>query len=183
MDGRQRIMYNAPTAQRPATPQLEQISSEIFTLMYGSIVRQLIADLEDLDEVNKQLEKMGYNIGIRLVDEFLAKARISRCNNFKETMEVIGKQAFFMFLGIQASVTNWSPDGMECTLYGGSWWVVRDVGRGGPLAAASGISPRVIGFGGMAEGMGRQVILAWPWGGSGDEGGSAGCYNAAQWSM
>ncbi|KAJ9505575.1 hypothetical protein QJQ45_008517 [Haematococcus lacustris] len=91
-------------------------SSEIFTLMYGSIVRQLIADLEDLDEVNKQLEKMGYNIGIRLVDEFLAKARISRCNNFKETMEVIGKQAFFMFLGIQASVTNWSPDGMECTL-------------------------------------------------------------------
>jgi hypothetical protein len=33
-------------------------NAEIFTLTYGSIVRQLIADFEDLDEVNKQLEKM-----------------------------------------------------------------------------------------------------------------------------
>ena len=44
--------------------------------MYGSIVRQLIADFEDLDEVNKQLDTMGYNIGVRLVDEFLAKAKV-----------------------------------------------------------------------------------------------------------
>lgn len=33
-------------------------NAEIFTLTYGSMVRQLIADFEDLDEVNKQLEKM-----------------------------------------------------------------------------------------------------------------------------
>ena len=33
-------------------------NSEIFTLTYGSIVRQLITDLEDLDEVNKQLDTM-----------------------------------------------------------------------------------------------------------------------------
>lgn len=33
-------------------------NSEIFTLTYGSIVRQLIADFEDLDEVNKQLDRM-----------------------------------------------------------------------------------------------------------------------------
>jgi hypothetical protein len=33
-------------------------NAEIFTLTYGSIVRQLISDLEDLDEVNKQLEQM-----------------------------------------------------------------------------------------------------------------------------
>lgn len=33
-------------------------NAEIFTLTYGSIVRQLIIDYEDIDEVNKQLEKM-----------------------------------------------------------------------------------------------------------------------------
>ena len=33
-------------------------NSEIFTLTYGSVVRQLITDLEDLDEVNKQLDTM-----------------------------------------------------------------------------------------------------------------------------
>jgi hypothetical protein len=33
-------------------------NSEIFTLTYGSIVRQLITDLEDLEEVNKQLDTM-----------------------------------------------------------------------------------------------------------------------------
>ncbi len=33
-------------------------NAEIFTLTYGSIVRQLIADFEDLEEVNKQLDQM-----------------------------------------------------------------------------------------------------------------------------
>ncbi len=33
-------------------------NSEIFTLTYGSIVRQLITDLEDIEEVNKQLDTM-----------------------------------------------------------------------------------------------------------------------------
>ena len=33
-------------------------NSEIFTLTYGSIVRQLITDLEDMEEVNKQLDSM-----------------------------------------------------------------------------------------------------------------------------
>jgi hypothetical protein len=40
----------------PHHPALQ--NAEIFTLTYGSMVRQLISDFEDLDEVNKQLEKM-----------------------------------------------------------------------------------------------------------------------------
>eukprot|EP00195_Chlamydomonas_chlamydogama_P004817 CAMPEP_0202898732 /NCGR_PEP_ID=MMETSP1392-20130828/7176_1 /ASSEMBLY_ACC=CAM_ASM_000868 /TAXON_ID=225041 /ORGANISM="Chlamydomonas chlamydogama, Strain SAG 11-48b" /LENGTH=183 /DNA_ID=CAMNT_0049584741 /DNA_START=96 /DNA_END=647 /DNA_ORIENTATION=+ len=105
-----------PGAAQKPLPALEQINAEIFTLTYGSIVRQLISDFEDLEEVNKQLETMGYNIGIRLVDEFLAKAKAGRCSSFKETAEIIAKQAFAMFLNIQATVTNWGPDGKECSL-------------------------------------------------------------------
>ena len=37
---------------------------------------------------------MGYNIGLRLIDEFLAKSGISACQDFRETCEVIAKAAF-----------------------------------------------------------------------------------------
>jgi len=52
---------------------------------------QLIQDYEDYAEVNKQLEKMGYNIGIRLIEDFLAKSAIGRCVDFREVGEVISK--------------------------------------------------------------------------------------------
>lgn len=46
---------------------------------------QLLTDFEEVEEVNKQLDQMGYNIGIQLIDEFLAKSNIRRCVDFKET--------------------------------------------------------------------------------------------------
>jgi len=69
----------------------EKINAELFSLTYGSVVTQLIKDYEDYNEVNKQLEKMGYNIGCRLIEDFLAKTNIPRCKDFKETAEVISK--------------------------------------------------------------------------------------------
>ena len=47
------------------TMPAERINAEVFTLTYGSLVRQLVTDLEDVNEVNKELDKMGYNIGTR----------------------------------------------------------------------------------------------------------------------
>jgi len=55
------------------------------------LVVQLIQDYEDYVEVNKQLEKMGYNIGTRLIEEFLAKSSLGRCGDFKDVGEVIAK--------------------------------------------------------------------------------------------
>jgi len=92
-------------------------NAELFTLTYGAIVRQLLVDHEeDTVAVNAQLEKMGYNMGTRLIDEFLAKTNTGKCKDFKDTAEVIGKVALKMFLGITASVTNWNADGTECSL-------------------------------------------------------------------
>ncbi|CAD7701853.1 unnamed protein product [Ostreobium quekettii] len=99
-----------------AAPPLEQINSEIFTLLYGSLVRQLLADCDDIDDVHKQLDKMGHNIGVRLIDEFLSKSRITRCGSFRETAEVVGKQGFWMFLNITADIRDWNSDGTECSL-------------------------------------------------------------------
>ncbi|XP_011095333.1 trafficking protein particle complex subunit 3 isoform X2 [Sesamum indicum] len=95
---------------------IEWQNAELFTLTYGAIVRQLLTDLEEVDEVNKQLDQMGYNIGVRLVDEFLAKSNVNRCVDFRETAEVIAKVGFKMFLGVTASVTNWDAEGTTCSI-------------------------------------------------------------------
>eukprot|EP00326_Haptolina_ericina_P021648 CAMPEP_0181201502 /NCGR_PEP_ID=MMETSP1096-20121128/18342_1 /TAXON_ID=156174 ORGANISM="Chrysochromulina ericina, Strain CCMP281" /NCGR_SAMPLE_ID=MMETSP1096 /ASSEMBLY_ACC=CAM_ASM_000453 /LENGTH=182 /DNA_ID=CAMNT_0023291951 /DNA_START=23 /DNA_END=571 /DNA_ORIENTATION=+ len=89
-----------------AFSKVEKINSELFSLTYGAIVTQLLKDYEEVDATNEQLEKMGYNIGIRLVDEFLAKAQITACQHFSETAEVIAKVGFKMFLGVSAEVVN-----------------------------------------------------------------------------
>ena len=60
--------------------------------------------------VNEQLEKMGYNIGVRIIDEFLAKTNINNCSNFKETSEMIAKVAFKMFLGINVEISNYNNE-------------------------------------------------------------------------
>ena len=62
-------------------------------MTYGALVVQLIQDYEDYAEVNKQLEKMGYNIGTRLIEDFLARSNLGRCADFKETGEIIAKVA------------------------------------------------------------------------------------------
>ncbi|KAL4422528.1 hypothetical protein ABPG75_008725 [Micractinium tetrahymenae] len=95
---------------------METISAEIFTLTYGSMVRQLIADYEDVEEVNKQLDKMGFSIGQRLIDEFLAKSKTQRCSDFREAAEKVAKVGFRMFLNTTAAVTNWNAEGTECSL-------------------------------------------------------------------
>ena len=64
-------------------------------MTYGALVVQLIQDYEDYAEVNKQLEKMGYNIGTRLIEDFLAKSGIGRCADFREVGEVVSKVSVF----------------------------------------------------------------------------------------
>ncbi|WWC71359.1 uncharacterized protein I206_105314 [Kwoniella pini CBS 10737] len=83
----------------------DKVNAELFTLTYGALVVQLIKDYEDYGEVNKQLEKMGYNIGIRLIEDFLARTGLQRCQSFAETAEVISKVAFRTFLGISPSLS------------------------------------------------------------------------------
>ncbi|THU87235.1 transport protein particle complex subunit [Dendrothele bispora CBS 962.96] len=87
----------------------EKVNAELFALTYGALVVQLIQDYEDFAEVNKQLEKMGYNIGTRLIEDFLAKSGLGRCTDFREVGEVIAKVGFKSFLNIVPSVTHNAP--------------------------------------------------------------------------
>jgi len=97
--------------------RIDKVNAELVTLTYGSIVAQLCKDYEgDYVEVNKQLEKMGYNIGLRLIEDFLAKTNTGRCANFRETAETIAKIGFKIFLNITPTVTNWTADSKQFSL-------------------------------------------------------------------
>ena len=75
-----------------ARTNIDKVNAELVTLTYGTMVAQLCSDFDqNYGEVNKQLEKMGYNIGMRLVEDFFAKSGAQRCTNLRETAETISK--------------------------------------------------------------------------------------------
>uniref|UniRef100_A0A4W3GYI1 Trafficking protein particle complex subunit n=1 Tax=Callorhinchus milii TaxID=7868 RepID=A0A4W3GYI1_CALMI len=92
-------------------------STELFILAYGTLVAQLCKDFEKDEDINKELDTMGYNIGVRLIDDFLARSNIERCHSFHETVQVIAKVAFKMYLGVTPSVSFWNFIGDECSLF------------------------------------------------------------------
>lgn len=99
-----------------AFQKTEKINGEVFSLMYGSLVSQFVKDLDNAELINSKLEKIGYNIGIRLIDEFLAKSGITKCENFRDTAEVIACVGFKMFLGITAETKDWNSEETSCIL-------------------------------------------------------------------
>ncbi|KAM0751540.1 transport protein particle complex subunit [Meredithblackwellia eburnea MCA 4105] len=84
----------------------EKVNGELFALTYGALVVQLIKDYEDYAEVNKQLDKMGYNIGVRLIEDFLARTGLGRCKDFAEVGEVMSKVAFRSLLSITPTLVQ-----------------------------------------------------------------------------
>ncbi|DAA79849.1 hypothetical protein H112_02276 [Trichophyton rubrum D6] len=97
--------------------KVDKVNAELVTLTYGTVVAQLCADYEsDYLEVNRQLDKMGYNIGMRLIEDFLARSGMGRCTNFRETADIISKVGFKVFLNITPTVTNWTSDNKQFSL-------------------------------------------------------------------
>lgn len=94
------------------------------TLTYGTIVASLCRDLTvantanntDYVAVNAELDRMGYNIGLRLIEDFLAKSNTGQCSNFRETAEMISKVGFKIFLNITPTVSSWSQDNKSFNL-------------------------------------------------------------------
>ena len=42
---------------------------------------------------------MGYNIGVRMIEDFLAKSATTSCANFRETAEMISKVSSYKITG------------------------------------------------------------------------------------
>ncbi|CAK9294985.1 unnamed protein product [Gordionus sp. m RMFG-2023] len=93
-------------------PAIKKMNSDLFIMTYGSFVTQLMKDFENDEEVNKQLDKIGYNIGIRLIDDLIARSLststpiINKCHDMKETADVLSKIGFKTYLNIVPTITN-----------------------------------------------------------------------------
>ncbi|MCJ1287257.1 Trafficking protein particle complex subunit 3 [Xylographa opegraphella] len=110
-------MASSKTARVGEENRIDKVNAELVTLTYGTIVAQLCSDYDsNYGEVNKQLDRMGYNIGMRLVEDFFAKSGTQRCANFRETAETISKIGFKIFLNITPVVTNWTTDSKQFSL-------------------------------------------------------------------
>jgi hypothetical protein len=97
--------------------RVDKVNAELVTLTYGTIVAQLCKDFDsDYPEVNRQLDKMGYNIGQRLIEDYLAKSHTGACSNFRETAEMISKVGFKIFLNVTPAIANWTSDGRQFSL-------------------------------------------------------------------
>lgn len=76
-------------------------NAEFFALTYGALVAELLRDFEDDASVTAELDRMGYSIGVRCVEEVLAKASNVGTQSFLTDTPEICALAFRMFLGIQ----------------------------------------------------------------------------------
>uniref|UniRef100_A0A5S6QTL8 Trafficking protein particle complex subunit n=1 Tax=Trichuris muris TaxID=70415 RepID=A0A5S6QTL8_TRIMR len=96
--------------------ETKKVNSELFSMTYGALVVQLLDDFESDEEVNCQLDKIGYNIGQRIVDDFLSKnPSVGKCFDLKGVSSVL-VQALKIYMGFTASVTDWSPAADEFSL-------------------------------------------------------------------
>lgn len=53
----------------------------------------MLKEIDNPEDVNKQLERIGYNMGVRLIEDFLARTPSTRCLEMRETADKI-QQAF-----------------------------------------------------------------------------------------
>ncbi|KAK2114234.1 hypothetical protein P7K49_008500 [Saguinus oedipus] len=91
------ILHLASTMSRPGhrRPAYHKINKDLFVLTYGALVAQLCKDYEKDEDVNQYLDKMGYGIGTRLVEDFLARSCVGRCHSYSEITDIIAQTTHF----------------------------------------------------------------------------------------
>ena len=99
----------------PPPIDTKKVNTDLFALTYGSIISQLLLDCDNVEEVNKQLDRMGYNIGLRIIEDYLAKSSTPRCRDLKDVADKL-QHAFQMYLNVMPSVDNWSQANDEFSL-------------------------------------------------------------------
>ncbi|KAL9863381.1 trafficking protein particle complex subunit 3-like protein isoform 1-T1 [Geothlypis trichas] len=110
-------IYTSSMSRSPGRKQENhKISRELFVLTYGALVAQLCKEYEKDEDVNACLDRMGYSIGIRLIDDFLARSAVKKCRSYSETADMIAQVAFKMYLGVTPSVSCNSVTGNEFSL-------------------------------------------------------------------
>ena len=102
-----------------------KVNAELFALTYGAMVGELMRDLEKTDKIQEELDRMGHSMGIRCIEEFLAKSAAEQQGGsvgaalksqvFADTAELL-KASLKMFLGVTAESSIKSETSYSITM-------------------------------------------------------------------
>mmetsp|Transcript_20749 Transcript_20749/g.43420 ORF Transcript_20749/g.43420 Transcript_20749/m.43420 type:complete len:210 (-) Transcript_20749:239-868(-) len=85
-------------------------NAELLALTYGAMVGELLRDLESPTKINDELDRMGHSMGIRCIEEFLAKSALETQSSLVATTH-FGDSAYLlqaalkMFWGVAVEST------------------------------------------------------------------------------
>jgi len=78
---------------------------EFSALVYGSFVNSLLEMTEDIEEVNKKLDEIGYRIGLRLAHDFAKDTSIERIDAAGKVVEGVIAKKWPIISGSKSPVT------------------------------------------------------------------------------
>ena len=80
--------------------ETKNIKVELLTFMYGTLLVRLTKDIKDINELNKKIELIGYDIGKRLVDDLIDDFQRVDQSDQNKLMEELICQLAQHYLGI-----------------------------------------------------------------------------------
>ena len=80
--------------------ETKNIKVELLTFMYGTLLVRLTKDIKDINELNKKIELIGYDIGKRLVDDLIDDFQRVDQSDQNKLMEKLICQLAQHYLGI-----------------------------------------------------------------------------------
>lgn len=92
----------------------DKVNVELFSLTYGSLVRSIVKETNNIDDANAKLNKIGVSIGNRITDDFIVRSDKPRFKNFREACESIVDFALKYYLGITAQIVE--PSDTHCII-------------------------------------------------------------------
>ena len=74
-------------------------------MVYGSLVVSLLETVEDVEEVNRKLEEIGYRVGLRFAHEFAKDKTLEKFETFDSLLEKVVQKYWPMFSNGKGKVT------------------------------------------------------------------------------
>lgn len=81
------------------------VNVELFALSYGSLVRAIVKETNNIDDANAKLIKIGNSIGMRITDDLVVHYDSWRFENLKQAGDRL-IDAFKNYLGVNSQITE-----------------------------------------------------------------------------
>jgi hypothetical protein len=82
------------------------VSVELFALSYGSLVRAIVKETNNIEDANAKLQKIGSSIGNRIADDIVVHCENTRFRTLAQAGAMLVDYAFKTYLGITATIVE-----------------------------------------------------------------------------